>query len=61
VRAEVISLGEAQSLLLSTAKDSLGVLEARSEQGEAMVAVNDEEMACPVTKTREGRKCAKVQ
>merc|ERR1719335_2153041 len=61
VRAEVISLGEAQSLLLSTAKDSLGVLEARSEQGEAMVAVNDEEMACPVTKTREGRKCTKVQ
>ena len=44
MRAEVISLGEAQSLLLSTAKDSLGVLEARSEQGEAMVAVSDEEM-----------------
>ncbi|QDZ24975.1 putative exosome complex exonuclease [Chloropicon primus] len=58
VRAEVISLGESQSLLLSTAKDHLGVLHAKSEQGETMVQVSPTEMLCPVTKAREERKIA---
>ena len=34
VRAEVISLGESQSLLLSTAKDHLGVLHAKAQAQE---------------------------
>lgn len=61
VRAEVISLGDSRSYYLSTAKNSLGVISARSEAGHAMVPVSWQEMQCPLTKLKEFRKVAKVQ
>jgi exosome complex component CSL4 len=61
VRAEVISLGESQSLLLSTAKVHLGVLHAKSGAGHAMVPISWNEMQCPVTRAKEERKVAKPQ
>ena len=60
VRAEVISLGDSRSYFLTTAKDTLGVIYARSLAGAAMVPLSWEEMVCPVTKTREARKIARV-
>ena len=60
VRAEVISLGDAQSYFMSTAKAHLGVLYAKSVDGEVMVPVNWELMEDPNTKAREPRKVAKV-
>lgn len=59
VRAEVISLGDRHSYFLSTAKNELGVIYARSRAGIAMVPVNWQEMQCPATKVREFRKVAK--
>ena len=59
VRAEVISLGESRSLLLSTAKIHLGVLHARSSAGFAMVPIGWDAMQCPETKIKEPRKVAK--
>jgi len=60
VRAEVISLGDARSYFMSTAKAHLGVLYAKSVDGEVMVPVNWELMEDPNTKAREPRKVAKV-
>lgn len=60
VRAEVLSLGDARSFYLSTAKNELGVIYAQSEAGYTMVAVSWQEMQCPKTKAREFRKVAKV-
>lgn len=59
VLAEVISLGDRHSYFLSTAKNELGVLYARSRAGVAMVPVNWQEMQCPASKAREFRKVAK--
>ena len=59
IRAEVISLGESHSLLLSTAKVHLGVLHAKSAAGQAMVPISWDSMQCPVTKTKEQRKVAR--
>eukprot|EP00898_Chlorokybus_atmophyticus_P005386 jgi/Chlat1/5849/Chrsp4S06234 len=70
VRAEVVSLGDARSYYLSTARNELGVVFARSASASAasavagaaapMVPVSWQEMQCPVTGTREKRKVAKV-
>lgn len=59
VLAEVISLGDRHSYFLSTAKNELGVIYAKSRVGVAMVPVNWQEMQCPVSKIREFRKVAK--
>lgn len=59
VRAEVISLGDRHSYFLSTAKNELGVIYARSRAGVSMIPINWQEMQCPATKTREFRKVAK--
>lgn len=59
VLAEVISLGDRHSYFLSTAKNELGVIYAKSRAGVAMVPVNWQEMQCPASKAREFRKVAK--
>ncbi|KAL7750468.1 Cytoplasmic glyoxalase II [Sorochytrium milnesiophthora] len=49
VRAKVISLGERQSYLLSTASNDLGVVFAKSIAGATMIPISWEEMQCPKT------------
>ncbi|EIE25237.1 hypothetical protein COCSUDRAFT_52805 [Coccomyxa subellipsoidea C-169] len=60
VRAEVISLGDSRSYYLSTAKNDLGVVYAKSLNGAPMIPLSWQEMQCPVTKVVEKRKVAKV-
>lgn len=60
VRAEVLSLGDARSFYLTTAKNELGVVFARSLSGEPMVPISWQEMQCPKTRVVESRKVAKV-
>ena len=58
---QVVSLGDARSYYLSTAKTELGVIFARSStSGTAMVPISWQEMQCPVTKAKELRKVAKT-
>ncbi|KAI8096980.1 uncharacterized protein BX664DRAFT_325327 [Halteromyces radiatus] len=59
IKAEVISLGDARSYFLSTAKNELGVIFATSVAGATMIPISWQEMQCPKTKTIEYRKCAK--
>lgn len=59
VRAEIISLGDAKSYHLSTAKNELGVIHALSISNAPLVPVSWEEMQCSKTGVREFRKCAK--
>ncbi|KAL4231452.1 Exosome complex component CSL4 [Mactra antiquata] len=61
VIARVISLGDAQSYLLTTAENELGVVLATSEEGVTMVPVSWCKMRCPKTLNDEFRKVAKVQ
>lgn len=61
VLAKVISLGDAQSYLLSTAENKLGVVFAKSEAGAMMVPISWCEMQCPKTRAKEYRKVAKVE
>ena len=60
VKAEVMSLGDSRSYTLSTSKNELGVIIARSIAGAPMVPISWQEMCCTATKTREYRKVAKV-
>ncbi|PNH08566.1 Exosome complex component CSL4 [Tetrabaena socialis] len=61
VRAEVVSLGDARSYYLSTAKNELGVVYARSAAaGVAMVPTGWTEMQCPDTQAVEKRKVARL-
>eukprot|EP01097_Dermamoeba_algensis_P004277 TRINITY_DN2820_c0_g1_i2.p1 TRINITY_DN2820_c0_g1~~TRINITY_DN2820_c0_g1_i2.p1 ORF type:complete len:242 (-),score=63.65 TRINITY_DN2820_c0_g1_i2:175-861(-) len=60
VRAEVISLGDKRSYYLSTAKNELGVIFAKSVAGATMIPISWEQMQCPKTKMKEFRKVAKV-
>ncbi|GLI65670.1 hypothetical protein VaNZ11_009274 [Volvox africanus] len=61
VRAEVLSLGDARSYYLSTAKNELGVVYARSAAAGAPLVPNGwVTMQCPETQTVEKRKVAKV-
>lgn len=61
VRAVIISLGDGSNYYLSTAKNDLGVVFARSEGGAGglMYAVDWQTMICPETGVIEKRKCAK--
>ncbi|RKP13386.1 hypothetical protein BJ684DRAFT_10145 [Piptocephalis cylindrospora] len=59
VRAQVVSLGDARSYYLSTAKNILGVLHAKSLAGAPMYPVSWREMKCSQTGGIELRKCAK--
>ncbi|KAJ8317231.1 hypothetical protein KUTeg_005135, partial [Tegillarca granosa] len=59
--ARVISLGDAQSYVLSTAENELGVVIATSEAGASMVPISWCKMKCPKTLAEEFRKVAKVQ
>lgn len=61
--AEVLGNGDsATGFLLSTAKNELGVLVARSIQSDSiMIPISWDSMQCPVSKSVERRKCAKLQ
>ncbi|XP_070540800.1 exosome complex component CSL4-like isoform X1 [Ptychodera flava] len=61
VIAKVLSLGDAQSYLLTTAENELGVVLAQSEAGVNMIPISWCEMQCPKTHIKEFRKVAKVQ
>ncbi|XP_005105231.1 exosome complex component CSL4 isoform X2 [Aplysia californica] len=61
ITARVLSLGDAQSYLLTTAENELGVAMATSEAGVNMVPVSWCKMQCPKTLNEEFRKVAKVQ
>lgn len=60
LRAEVISLGDARSYFLTTAKTGLGVIHALSAAGEPMAPISDREMCCKKTLLIEPRKVAKI-
>mmetsp|Transcript_5214 Transcript_5214/g.13170 ORF Transcript_5214/g.13170 Transcript_5214/m.13170 type:complete len:194 (+) Transcript_5214:280-861(+) len=60
VRAEVISLGDSRSYYLSTAKNELGVVYAKSLAGAPMVPISWQEMQCTKTNATEPRKVAKA-
>jgi exosome complex component CSL4 len=56
-----ISLGDARSYFITTARNDLGVVFAVSEAGKTMVPVSWKEMRCPETGHVEKRKCAKPE
>ncbi len=60
VRARVISLGEGNQYVLSTAENELGVFVGLSESGGTLEPVSWAEMQCSKTGLREKRKVAKV-
>ncbi|KAF8740619.1 hypothetical protein AX14_007996 [Amanita brunnescens Koide BX004] len=59
VRGVVISLGDARSYFVTTARNDLGVIFATSEGGATMEPVSWQEMRCVKTGRIEKRKCAK--
>ncbi|EGV63033.1 exosome 3'-_5 exonuclease subunit ski4 (Csl4) [Yamadazyma tenuis] len=61
VRALIISLGDGSNYYLSTARNDLGVIYAKSENGagDSMFPIDWEHMVCPKTGVVEKRKCAK--
>lgn len=59
IRAEVISLGDGSYYYLSTAKDELGVVFARSQGGELLYPIDYKTMISDKTGLTEARKCAK--
>ncbi|CCE79356.1 Piso0_001413 [Millerozyma farinosa CBS 7064] len=61
VRAQIISLGDGSNYYLSTARNDLGVIYAKSEggAGDLMFAIDWQTMVCPSTGIIEKRKCAK--
>ncbi|KAJ7786441.1 hypothetical protein B0H16DRAFT_31447 [Mycena metata] len=61
VRGVVISLGDARSYFVTTARNDLGVVFAVSEAGKTMVPVSWQSMRCPETGRLEKRKCAKPE
>ncbi|TFK76986.1 hypothetical protein BDN72DRAFT_807304 [Pluteus cervinus] len=61
VRGLVISLGDARSYFVTTARNDLGVIFATSEAGGSMEPVSWQEMRCPKTGRREKRKCARPE
>ncbi|KAI0094641.1 hypothetical protein BDY19DRAFT_913839 [Irpex rosettiformis] len=61
VKGVVISLGDARSYYVTTARNDLGVIFATSEAGAAMQPVSWQEMRCPKTGKIEKRKCAKPE
>ncbi|KAI0068393.1 hypothetical protein BV25DRAFT_1875898 [Artomyces pyxidatus] len=61
VKGLVISLGDARSYYITTARNDLGVIFATSEAGATMEPVSWQEMRCPKTGKIEKRKCAKPE
>ncbi|KAK7694865.1 hypothetical protein QCA50_002053 [Cerrena zonata] len=61
VKGIVISLGDARSYYVTTARNDLGVIFATSEAGSTMEPVSWQEMRCPKTGHIEKRKCAKPE
>ncbi|KII93533.1 hypothetical protein PLICRDRAFT_35755 [Plicaturopsis crispa FD-325 SS-3] len=61
VKGVVLSLGDARSYYITTARNDLGVIFATSEAGATMEPVSWQEMRCPRTNTIERRKCAKPE
>ncbi|KAI0348445.1 hypothetical protein BDW22DRAFT_1350659, partial [Trametopsis cervina] len=61
VKGLVISLGDARSYYVTTARNDLGVIFATSEAGATMQPVSWQEMRCPKTGKIEKRKCAKPE
>ncbi|EMD42200.1 hypothetical protein CERSUDRAFT_147841 [Gelatoporia subvermispora B] len=61
VKGLVISLGDARSYYVTTARNDLGVIFATSEAGATMEPVSWQEMRCPKTGKIEKRKCAKPE
>ncbi|KAL8702547.1 MAG: hypothetical protein Q9201_004288 [Fulgogasparrea decipioides] len=59
VRAVVISLGDQSNYYLTTAKNELGVIMAKSENGNTMYPISWKEFKDPVTGETEMRKVAK--
>eukprot|EP00158_Paraphelidium_tribonemae_P009240 Partr_v1_DN28810_c2_g1_i1_m34266 putative exosome component 1 len=59
IKAEVISLGDAYSYYLSTAKNDLGVVFAESAGGDQLVPVSWDQMQHPKSGMIEFKKCAK--
>lgn len=59
VRGSVISLGDQSYYYLTTARNDLGVVMARSEEGNMMFPVSWREMKDPVTGLSESRKVAR--
>lgn len=59
VRAEVISLGDQTNYYLTTARNELGVIMAKSEAGNTMYPISWKEYRDPVTGGNESRKVAK--
>lgn len=62
VKAVVLSLGDGSNYYLTTARNDLGVVFAKSEggAGDLMVAIDWETMVCEKTGVVEKRKCANV-
>eukprot|EP01139_Manchomonas_bermudensis_P009818 Amastigsp_a339602_165.p1 type:complete len:212 gc:universal Amastigsp_a339602_165:39-674(+) len=60
VLCDVISLGDRRSYYLSTARNELGVVFAKSIAGFTMLPISWQEMQCPRTGAVEQRKVAKV-
>ncbi|KAI0286998.1 hypothetical protein BGY98DRAFT_943047 [Russula aff. rugulosa BPL654] len=61
IKGQVISLGDARSYYITTARNDLGVIFATSEAGGTMEAVSWQEMRCRKTGKVEKRKCAKPE
>lgn len=59
IRAVVLSLGDGVSFYLSTARNDLGVVFARNEEGELLYPLDWETMVSPTSGEVEKRKCAK--
>lgn len=59
IRATVLSLGDGAMFYLSTARNDLGVVFARNEDGELLYPLDWETMVAPGTGEVEKRKCAK--
>lgn len=59
IRAVVLSLGDGVSFYLSTARNDLGVVFARNEDGELLYPLDWETMVAPASGEVERRKCAK--
>lgn len=62
VKAKVLSLGDGSNYYLTTARNDLGVVFAKSEggAGDIMVAIDWETMVCEKTGVVEKRKCANL-
>ena len=61
VFAKVLSLGDHQNYLLSTAGDELGVVLATSAAGVRLEPISWNEMRCPKTGVKEPRKTARIR